>query len=621
MFLCVKYLLCLFLAQLLFTPKEDHLLTVIVPCFNCRESWLWETIDSLRAQTFKSFKLIIVDDGSHPAVQLNAKMTMDFDVSLVRHRFNKGLPAARNTGVKHAKSKFIIFLDPDDLIEPSCLEKLLLAYWLWSKEDESLGFVYPGTMQFRTGPEGQKFPYYYHAIPFTKRELLSLDRGFIPSFALIPRELYMQAGGMCTEVRGYEDYDFWLRLFALRYHGKVLGERLFWYRRHDRGRTMEIEARELEWRDELRMNNPRLFSKFIKERDEDKLFRNGPCYPRNNPTFSKVQFSLKELGKGRRMGRFVYMMIPWMERGGAEQYELDVLLKCYSSGDKVVIITDTKSSHPWRAKYEAIKNVEIFHLEEFNSNAHLAVDYLFAIRPPKLVILRNSWLGYEVSETYGKVVSFIDIHHLRNERWEQLSTQYEEYFHKHILITPELLQGSNKTALAGPIVDDAVWRYGYPKKYSGTFRVAFIGRIEEQKDPLEWSNIVSHLHPALWKRIVIGEGSLKRNMQYDESYEWIDDPGVLKRILVQAPTILLVTSKYEGVPITVLQCLTAGVPVLAPDDLFTHLVDPLLVRYTRNSDPKEIVKIMGSSVRLYFEHPQGTLYYDDEKDLCSSFHN
>ena len=190
----------LFLPKAPFGQVDEDLLTAIIPCYNCRESWLKETLDSLRAQTFDKFKVLIVDDGSHPALQLNSELARALDVSLVRHKRNRGLPAARNTGVEFSQSKFVIFLDPDDLIEATCLEKLLMAYWLWTREDgedlDGLGFVYPGTMQFRTGPQGEHLPYYYHAIPFKKRELLSLDRGFIPSFALIPRQLYLEAGGM-----------------------------------------------------------------------------------------------------------------------------------------------------------------------------------------------------------------------------------------------------------------------------------------------------------------------------------------------------------------------------------------------------------------------------------------
>lgn len=583
-------------------------------------------MQSLKKQTFKTFQVIIVDDGSQPPIQPHG-LTHGLDVTLVRHEANKGLSSARNTGVKSAKSKYIIFLDPDDLIEPHCLEKLLMAYWIWTYEDSSseasgLGFVYPGTMQFQTGPSGEHMPYYYHAIPFTKRELLSLDCGFIPSFALIPRELYLEAGGMCNQVRGYEDYDFWLRLWGLGFHGKVLGERLFWYRRHNQGRTMEVESRELEWRDELKINNPRLFPHFIKESNEDYLDNDGPCYPKHRPKFTKVNFDLREFTHRNRRN-FVYLMIPWMERGGAEQYELDVLEHCLQN-EQIVVVTDTNSNHPWKHMYEAIPNVEIFQLEHFNLHSHIAVDYLFKSRPPKLVLIRNSWLGYEISSKYGNIIHFMDIQHLRNQRWQDLSADYSEYFTRHVIITPELLdKQNNKTVVVSPRVDKKVWKYGYRKSFpSEIFRVAFVGRIEEQKVPKKWTKITSHLHS--WKKLVIGEGSLRRALEADVSYEWIDQPSVLKRILVEAPTVLLLTSRFEGVPIIVLQCVSAGIPVVAPDDLFLHLSNPLLVRYKREYEDSKVAEIVKEAIKLYFVYPQDPLYYDNndtnEQELfCKAF--
>lgn len=590
--------------------RGEDLVTVILPCYNCRESWLRETMNSLRTQTFPKFKVLIVDDGSHPALQLNSEITHDLDVSLIRHKRNRGLPAARNTGVEHSRSKFVIFLDPDDLVEPTCLEKLLLAYWLWNREEGDVGFVYPGTMQFRTGPQGERLPYYYHAIPYSKRELLSLDRGFIPSFALIPRQLYLEAGGMCSLVRGYEDYDFWLRLWAFGYHGKVLPERLFWYRRHDRGRTREIEARELEWRDELRLNNPRLFRQIVKDLDEDVLERDGPCYPKQKPTFSKVTFSMMEYKVKFPMieslfadHKFVYLMIPWMERGGAEKYELDLLTHCFPNV-RIVIITDTRSDHPWRQKYEAIPNSELFHLEHFHRNSNLAVEYLFKSRPPRAILIRNSWLGYETSRRWGKIFPFMDIQHLKNQRWQQLSDEHEEFLLKRIALTPEL-QRSNKTVVVGPMVNEKLWTYGHRKQYTGTYRVAFIGRMEEQKDPHRWTKITSHLPKPAWSHLIIGQGSLRKVLPVDDAYEWIDEASVLKRVLVEAPTVVLLTSRYEGVPITVLECLAAGIPVVAPSDLFSHISDPLLLRFDRKSRDSDIAKIVQSAIKLYFEYPQG----------------
>jgi glycosyltransferase involved in cell wall biosynthesis len=575
------YLLSLYLKFTSWTGGDknssDSLISVIIPCYNCRADWLKETIDSLQNQTIvKNLQVILVDDGSHPAL-INPPRHSFKKFILFRHPKNRGLSAARNSGVKLASSPFIIFLDPDDVIVPNCLEKLLLAYYFNSQDLSNLGWVYPGTVQFRTTPDGLKLPFYYHAIKYSKRRLFSLESGFIPSFALIPRNLYNSVGKMCDIVRGYEDYDFWLRLAVYGYQGMVLDEELFWYRRHDKGRTAEIEARELLWREELRENN---------------INRLGPCYPRKKVDFVKTPFIDLTKINLNTLGEYTYLMIPWMERGGAEQYELD-LLKCLPDAARIVIITDSKSFNPYKSKYSQFKNVEIFHLSTLNLNTFEAdfVEYMFRVRPPKQIIIRNSWLGYEIAKKYPHF-SFItvDIHHLPNKHFEQLSM--ESSIGKSVLITDRIwLEGRSKVIIP-PMVDKTIWKLESPNHKNAKTRVAFIGRFVEQKDPSKWTRITKELASELWIPFAIGEGPLRKQLVVEELYEWIDDPLIFKKVLLLQPTVLLLTSQEEGLPISVLQCLSIGIPVVAPKKIFHPRAHPLLFLYDDNSSDQEIRNLL-----------------------------
>lgn len=96
--------------------------SIVVPAFNVQET-LAETLHTLLAQTYPTYEIIIVDDGSTDAT---ARIASDFSYEgkvRVIHQANRGLAGARNTGIAASKGSVIGFCDADDLWEP---EKLAL---------------------------------------------------------------------------------------------------------------------------------------------------------------------------------------------------------------------------------------------------------------------------------------------------------------------------------------------------------------------------------------------------------------------------------------------------------------------------------------------------------------
>ena len=103
-------------------------ISVIVPVYKV-ERYIKSCLDSILAQTFQDFELILVDDASpDKSVEICQKLYGGNDkIRLVRHEKNQGLGPARNTGMKHARGKYIYFVDSDDFILPDALEKLFNA--------------------------------------------------------------------------------------------------------------------------------------------------------------------------------------------------------------------------------------------------------------------------------------------------------------------------------------------------------------------------------------------------------------------------------------------------------------------------------------------------------------
>jgi len=102
----------------------SDLISIITPTFN-RAHLLAETIESVLAQTYPAWELIVIDDGSTDKTTEVVKQYADKD-SRIQYFFqeNKGASAARNVGIRKAKGKYLAFLDSDDLYFPDSLKNL-----------------------------------------------------------------------------------------------------------------------------------------------------------------------------------------------------------------------------------------------------------------------------------------------------------------------------------------------------------------------------------------------------------------------------------------------------------------------------------------------------------------
>lgn len=100
-------------------------LSIIVPIYNV-EQYLSNCIDSILAQTFTDFELILVDDGSPDRCGEICDFYASIDQRIkVVHKKNEGVSSARNIGIEIARGEYIAFVDPDDTIESIMYETLL----------------------------------------------------------------------------------------------------------------------------------------------------------------------------------------------------------------------------------------------------------------------------------------------------------------------------------------------------------------------------------------------------------------------------------------------------------------------------------------------------------------
>lgn len=195
--------------------KGKSKVSIIVPCFNSGAT-LGNTIESIKAQTWKNIEIIVVDDGSNDPITISTLKKMK-GVRLIKQK-NKGLPCARNIGIKVATGEFILPLDSDDRLEPKAIE--LMLDFLCKNSNVAYVFSYINL-------EGESFGVLDKNYNFFEQLFLNQ----IPYCILLPRRIWKKLNGYDESFdSGYEDWEFNIRMGINGYFGHVIPLPLFNYR-------------------------------------------------------------------------------------------------------------------------------------------------------------------------------------------------------------------------------------------------------------------------------------------------------------------------------------------------------------------------------------------------------
>ena len=107
--------------------NKEMTVSIIVPVYNV-ERYLHNCIESILNQTYKDFKLFLINDGSkdNSGQICDEYKEKDSRITVI-HQSNQGQSAARNAGINQAETEWVLFVDSDDLIHPQMLEYLVRA--------------------------------------------------------------------------------------------------------------------------------------------------------------------------------------------------------------------------------------------------------------------------------------------------------------------------------------------------------------------------------------------------------------------------------------------------------------------------------------------------------------
>ena len=197
------------------TPR----VSVVVPCYKTAE-FVAETLESVFAQTYKDFEVIVVNDGSPDTPELERAIAPWRDRIVYLHTENCGLAGARNNGIRAAKGELVALLDSDDGWEPNYLEVQVRSL----DEDPSADIVYPRCVIFGEGPSvGTRSTPSTGEVTFSR---LVQQKVSVVVSVLARRSALERAGLFDEGLRSCEDFDMWLRCLKngsrIVYHDEVL---------------------------------------------------------------------------------------------------------------------------------------------------------------------------------------------------------------------------------------------------------------------------------------------------------------------------------------------------------------------------------------------------------------
>jgi glycosyltransferase involved in cell wall biosynthesis len=197
--------------------------SVVIATYNYAR-YLRAAVDSALRQTFPSFEVVIVDDGSTDATPRVVQPLLA-DPRVTYHRIDHaGVAAAKNAGVYLSHAPLVAFLDADDVWMPTKLARQATLF----RADPDLGVAY--TRRWLIDERGRRLEYEQPQL-YRGRVLNQLFRTNFVCFssAMVRREALDEAGPFDEELTLAVDYDLWLRV-ALRYRFDYIDEPLVEYR-------------------------------------------------------------------------------------------------------------------------------------------------------------------------------------------------------------------------------------------------------------------------------------------------------------------------------------------------------------------------------------------------------
>lgn len=578
------------LEKIKFESEEfEPIISIITPYYNSQK-YIEETANCILNQTFPFWEWIIVNDGStdKDAVSALEKIRKMDSRIRVLNKENAGPAAARDYGIERTnnKSKYLVFLDSDDMFNKTYLE---CAYWALETNPEA-SWTYTDVINF----DNEEFLWRKYFDPYWQQK-----ENLLVMASCIRKDKVKEIGGFkLREKKVYEDWYLWLRLlekgnFPVRM--SFLGT---WYR------AKKAEESELR---QSNSTNKEIAMKYIEEgRKKLKHVELKPAiqFPKEEYNWEEIpenQDAIKLIPKKLDTGKINILMIaPWMTMGGADKFNLDLISKLDKEKYEVTILTTQPNANLWRQEFEEYATV--YDLTSFldRKNWLSFINYIIEANNINLIFNTNSEYGYNILP-YLKAkypeVPIIDYVHMeewywRNGGYSRDAAAFESVIDKTYICNENSRKilinhfGKNENEVETVYIGVDEKKFN-PENYNkeeileqlkisdvqGKYILSYICRIADQKRPHLLMKIIERLKQKRndFKVVIAGDGPMLNDIKAEAKRLKIQDNiiflGSVKEtaLIYKISDLTINCSIKEGLALTAYESLAMGVPVVTAD--------------------------------------------------------
>jgi glycosyltransferase involved in cell wall biosynthesis len=551
-------------------------------------SFVDQTIDSMLRQTLQQWEWVIVNDGTtDPATLATLQPLRERGDPRIRviDQPNCGRPAARNAGVAATSAPLLFFLDSDDLIAPTALEKL--AWLLHSDVRPAFATAWAelfGAKQLRW-PRG-----------FETRDHFLFENMATP-LTMIRRAVFDAVGGFDeARTHGLADYELWLRCAARGYWGRDIPEYLV-YQRHKHPQQYPGYA----W---PTRDDPQRFRDFRREMQAryPALYRDGlpQLPPADERPFARIPQTLPFENRLAAVGpRRVLFLLSLLNFGGVSTFALDMLKQLTARGYRCTVVTTMPGQHALQSAFELY--ADVFVPDRFLQRADYPrfLRYLIESHGIDAVLISDSAFGYRMLpylRAHCPNVALTDYNHMRdpycaNAGSPGFSAEYHELLDLQLVSSHDLRNWMTKhgapperSAVLYTSADVAQWRPDPATRAQVRAELAipdleplllYPARIIAQKQPQVFARVLLKLaqRGLAFHCLVAGDGpdlawlrGFVRKHGLDNRITLLGAVDAERvRALMTAADILFLPSAYEGLALVLFEALASGVVPVSVD--------------------------------------------------------
>jgi glycosyltransferase involved in cell wall biosynthesis len=535
--------------------RTNSPISVIMVTYNQSKEIIQGTVNSLLTQTFLNFNLIIIDDGSTNFETLNYLNGTSGELDsriLVHFKEHSGIASSLNFGISKVCSKYLAFIDPGNSMESTFLEKCFLLSE--NLKDKNLSLVMTDVVIKST----EDFIFESTDVNIVNFSLWSS----LPFCNFLNRKILLKVGGFLPHLDTLFRHDeLWNRLSTRGYSNIRLPEPLFKF-------NLSVLL------DQEVSNNSTNLCRDIQPTFSDSIIYSDPKITRY-PTFKETKLPLYFSSSEFKASPVIFF-VPWLNTDGGVENFLQTLAKgLVDNFKKVIFISTLHSNTSSSLEYIGITPFvydlhKIMHEKNF---LDFVLKLLGNCQSPIIFNCGSAWLydnlkkitEFRAEELQIYDILFNEVGHLPNFLLHQelfkgviaVHGQLENLLKGDLRVTPKV---HNVPVGVASLTTSS------RKEFNKIPRIGWLGRLSPEKRP-DWFVKLAKNTKIEASFELAGSGELLGDLTYLSHKS--PNLNLLGRVesslnFLSSLDLLINTSEIEGIPLTAMEALSLGVPVVAP---------------------------------------------------------